>query len=427
MKLFSLFQKVSEAKASRAYAAHVRQLPEAVWSPRNYGAFVKEGYKINVVAYQAINKIADSIGSMQWVAFDKNGKQLKDHPYLKLIKRPNPVQSGKEWWRAKVSYLLLSGNGYDERIMRGRTPVELWTLRPDRMSIKPGQTGIPRAYQYRAGGQTVTFPANDITGESDIRHTKLFSADDDWYGMSPMNAAAFAIDQHNEAMAWLQALLQNAATPSGALMVDKETALSEDQFKRLREEIEESFSGSRNAGRPMLLEGGMKWENMSLSPSDMLIVDIKDSAARDISLAFGVPPLLLNIPGDNTYSNYREARLGFFEDTVIPLADMMAAEMNEWLGPYFGGVQVLPDYDSIEAIAEKRRGLWEMVDTSDEITVNEARELKGYPPLPAPLGNMLMADLRSSRRGHTSPRSNAAQEGSSNMLEEFTYGNEPAD
>lgn len=426
MKLPKLFKSApSEQKASRAYAAHVRNLPEAVWSPRNYRAFVNEGYKINVVAYQAINRIADAIGSLKWAAYNESGEQLTSHPYLDLIRKPNPLQSGREWWRAKTAYLLLSGNSYDERIVQGSRPLELWTLRPDRMQIKPGSTGMPAAYIYKAAGNTVTFPANTITGDSDIRHTKLFAADDDWYGMSPMNTAAFAIDQHNEAMSWVQSLLQNSATPSGAIMLDRESTLSDDQFKRLREEIEESFSGAKNAGRPLLLEGGMQWQSMSLSPDDMAIIETKDSAARDISLAFGIPPLLLNIPGDNTYSNYREARLGFFEDTVIPLVDMMAAELNSWLSPAFGNVEIRPDYDSIEAIAEKRRGLWEMVDSSDEITVNEARELKGYPPLDAPLGNMLMADLRSSRRGHTSPRSNNAKAGG-NMLEEIAYGNEPA-
>lgn len=425
MKLPQFFRRAVEAKASRAYAVHVRNLPEAVWSPRNYRAFVNEGYKINVVAYQAINRIADAIGSMRWTAFSASGEQLDSHPFLSLIRNPNPAQSGREWWRAKTAYLLLSGNSYDERILAGSRPVELWTLRPDRISIRPGKTGMPEAYVYAAGGSKVLFPANTISGDSDIRHTRLFSADDDWYGMSPMQTAAYAIDQHNEAMSWMQALLQNAATPSGAMMLDRETTLSDEQFRRLREEVEENFSGAKNAGRPMLLEGGMQWQSMSLSPNDMAILETKNSAARDISLAFGVPPLLLNIPGDNTYSNYREARLGFYEDTVIPLVDLMTAELNAWLSPSFGGVEIRPDYDSIEAIAEKRRGLWEMVDASDEITVNEARALKGYAPLPAPLGDMLMADLRSSRRGHTSDRSNAAQAGG-NLLEEIAYGTEPA-
>lgn len=427
MKLLNRLFPPPEVKASRAYAMHVQHLPKAVWSPHNYEAFCKEGFDINVVAFQAISKIANSIGAMTWTVFDSSGKQLDSHPFLDLINLPNAMQSGKEWWRQKVAYFLIAGNGYDERIMNGTTPLELWTLRPDRFTIIPSSGGVPAAYVYKVGNNSVRFPVDTMNGDSDIRHIKMFSPRDDWHGSSPIKAAAYAIDQHNVAMRWLQALLQNSAMPSGALVIDKETTLSEDQYNRLKAEVEENYTGARNAGRPMLLEGGMKWESMSLSPEEMAIINLKDSAARDISLAFGVPPLLLNIPGDNTFSNYREARLGFFEDTVIPLADLLAEELNTWLSPFFGGAKIRPDYDSIEAIAEKRRSQWEMVDSSDEITVNEARELKGFPPLPEPLGNMLMADLRSSRRGHESDRSNNPggpddEETAQNLIKELTYG-----
>jgi HK97 family phage portal protein len=424
MNFFSRLFSSPEAKASAAYAIHYNNLPQAIWNPRSYSSFAKNGYQINVVAFQAINKIAAAIGSMNWVAYDSAGNQLESSPLLDLVNAPNPWQSKQEWWAAKIAYLLIAGESFDERVMgpSGR-PQELWSLRPDRMSIKLASSGMPSAYVYSHGGQKITFEANPISGDSDIRHTRLFNPLHDWTGQSPMEAANFAISQHNEAMAWLKSLLQNSARPSGALLLDKDATLTDDQFDRLRGEIEENFVGARNAGRPMLFEGGMKWQEMSLSPSDMAIIEQKDSAARDISLAFGVPPLLLNIPGDNTYSNYREARLGFYEDTIIPLVQHVTGELNPWLSQFFGGHIIAPDYDSIEAISEKRRGLWEMVDSSDEITVNEARELKGFPPIPEPLGSMLMADLRASRRGHTSDRSNNG----GSMLGELAYGDETAD
>jgi len=246
-----------------------------------------------------------------------------------------------------------------------------------------------------------TFPSDPITGDSDIRHVKLFNPLDDWYGMPPARAGAYAIDQHNTSMSWIQALLQNSARPSGALSVPADSTLSDNQFLELKREIENVYAGPRNAGRPMLLEGGMEWIAMGLSPDDMAIIDTKDSAARDISLAFGVPPLLLNIPGDTTYANYREARLGFYEDTVIPLAHYVTDEMNSWLAPFMQGSEIRPDIDAIEAVAEKRKGIWDMVDNSNELTVNEARAMKGYEPLAdATKGSQLLAELRSATRGH---------------------------
>lgn len=396
MKFFPSFKQAApaiEQKSSRAYALHMTSMPEATWSKREFTAFAREAYRMNVVAYQAVNKIATAVSSIEWEAW-KGETQFPTHPILDLLKAPNPMQSGADWWKARVIYLLLAGNGYDERVMVGQTIKELWPLRPDRVSIIRGDTGLPAAYDYKIGSQTVRFTADQITGDSDILHTTMFNPLDALCGQSPVEAAAFAVDQHNGAMGWIQSLLQNSARPSGALVVAKDTSLSDEEFSRLKTELESRYSGPENAGRPMLLEGGLDWKQMGLSPVDMEILRIKDSAARDISLAFGVPPLLLNIPGDNTYANYREARLGFYEDTILPFISFMAAELSAWLGPYFGGVELRPNKDKIEAIADKRQKLWDMADKSLDLTLNESRGLKGYDPLPAPIGNMLMSEVR---------------------------------
>ena len=112
----------------------------------------------------------------------------------------------------------------------------------------------------------------------------------------------------------------------------------------------------------------------------MGIIDAKYSAARDVALAFGVPPQLLGIPGDNTYSNYAEARLSFWEDTVLPLLDMIVQDWNAWLAaPY--GVELRPNIDDIPAIADKRTKLWDMANMSTDLTINERRAMKGFEPI----------------------------------------------
>jgi HK97 family phage portal protein len=223
--------------------------------------------------------------------------------------------------------------------------------------------------------------------------------------MSPIEAGAFAVDQHNEAMKWMQALLQNSARPSGALVMDKEASMGDEQFARLQAQIEEQYSGATNAGRPMLLENGLDWKQMSLSPSDMSILETKFSSARDVALAFGVPPQLLGIPGDATYSNYKEARLAFYEDTVIPLLGHLLGTFNPWLEEPFGGAYIMPNLDSIPAIADKRQDKWAMIDKSRELTINERREAKGYPPLeqvvPGEDGNRLIGPDRAEAAPNT--------------------------
>jgi HK97 family phage portal protein len=381
MKLPRLFRRTdppSQVKESAVGSALVMTPGQPVWSGRDYAAFAEEAYRRNVVAYQAINRIADAVASVKWCAFSGDD-EIERHPILDLIRRPNPAQSGPQYIRAKVGYLMIAGNGYEERVTVGNQVRELYQLRPDRVKIIPAANGYPAGYIYSANSKAVRFPVDD-SGNSDLRHLKMFNPSNDWYGMSPVEAGAYAIDQSNEAMKWVQSLLQNSARPSGALTTKDGAELSDDNFARLKAQIEEQYSGAINAGRPMLLEGGLSWEQMGLSPSDMALLETKFSAARDICLCFGVPPQLLGIPGDNTYSNYQEARLSFWEDTVIPLLDLIAADWSAWLGePY--GITLKPDLEDIPAIVDKRQSLWAMADASLDLTINERRAMKGYEPI----------------------------------------------
>jgi HK97 family phage portal protein len=379
MGLFDRFRRPQERKESAAAKLMVINPGQAVWSPRNYESFAKEAYGKNVVAYQAINRIADAIASVHLGVY-RGDTELVDHPLITLLERPNPLQSYSDYVRAKVSFLMIAGNGYEERFMVGREVKELYQLRPDRMKIVPSSNGIPSAYEYTLGQNKVRWEMDPRTLTCDVRHLKLFNPLNDWYGMSPIEAGSYAIDQNNEAMNWMQALLQNSARPSGALTVKDSGTLSDENFNRLKAQIEEQYSGSSNAGRPMLLEGGLDWQQMGLSPTDMGIIEVKFSSARDVALAFGVPPQLLGIPGDNTYSNYAEARLAFWEDTALPLLQMIVNDWNNWLGSIYG-VEIKPDIDSIPAIAEKRLSMWQMADQSQDLTINERRALKGYGPI----------------------------------------------
>jgi HK97 family phage portal protein len=378
MGFFDRFRR-AERKESAAAKLLVLNPGQPVWSPRNYGSFAKEAYAKNVVAYQAINRISDAVASVK-LGIYRGETELVEHPLAKLLNRPNPLQSHGDYMRAKVGFLLLAGNGYEERVTVGKQVRELYQLRPDRIKIIPSNSGVPAAYVYTVNQQTVRFDVDPRTLESDVRQLKMWNPIDDWYGMSPIEAGAYAIDQNNESMNWMQALLQNSARPSGALTVKDSGTLSDENFNRLKAQIEEQYSGSSNAGRPMLLEGGLEWQQMGLSPSDMGIIETKFSSARDVALAFGVPPQLLGIPGDNTYANYAEARLAFWEDTALPLLEMILSDWNGWLAAPFG-VEIRADVDSIPAIADKRLKMWEMANASTDLTINERRALKGYGPL----------------------------------------------
>jgi HK97 family phage portal protein len=213
-----------------------------------------------------------------------------------------------------------------------------------------------------------------------VLHLKLYSPTDDYYGFSPLEAAACSIDLHNAASAWNKSLLDNAARPSGALVyTNRDTAdrLSDEQFDRLKEELADTYTGATAAGRPMLLEGGLDWKPMSLTPADMDYINGKHAAAREIALAFGVPPQILGVPGDNTYANYKEANSAFWRQTVVPLVERAARAITAWLSPKFPGAVLRPDLDLVPALSAERDALWARLQAATFLTDAERRRMAG--------------------------------------------------
>jgi HK97 family phage portal protein len=373
-----------KASATGRVVAFASGAGRTVWSARDTGSLTRGGFVGNPVGFRSVKLSAEAAAAVPLICANRD-QRFEMHPVIDLLRRPNPGQGRAELLEALFGQMLLSGNGYLEAVGLDDAglPQELHVLRADRMTIVPGADGWPVAYEYAVGGRKHRF---DMTGSPDpICHIKSFHPVDDHYGLSPMQAAAVAFDVHNSASAWSKALLDNAARPSGAIIykgMDGQGTLSAEQYDRLVGEIEMNHQGARNAGRPMLLEGGLDWRPMGFSPSDMEFHETKLSAAREIALAFGVPPMLLGIPGDATYANYAEAHRAFYRLTVLPLATRVAASVAWWLSEHLGEeVELRPDPDQIPALAEDRNQQWARIAAADFLTDAEKRTLLGLPPV----------------------------------------------
>lgn len=372
-----------EEKSSKAKSLiSMHNIGEPQWTPRNYQSFATEGFAQNSICYRCIRMIAEAAASIP-LRVNEDGVDYKDHPILDLLNNPNANQCGPELIEEWYGYLMVAGNSYLELVTINETPRELYVLRPDRMKVIAGADGWPQAFEYTTNNHSVHFPVSNGKVQSSILHNKLFHPTNDHYGMSPIEAAASAIDIHNAASAWNKSLLDNSARPSGALIYTaKDGQLSSEQYERLRHELEENFEGSANAGKPLLLEGGLDWKNMGLTPRDMDFIEAKYIAAREIALAFGVPPMLLGIPGDNTYSNYAEANRTFWRQTILPLVEKGAKSLSNWLRPSYGAtINLKPDINEVTALTQERETLWQRLQQTDFLTENEKRELIGYPAL----------------------------------------------
>ena len=377
------YLRAPEAKASRtAQVLTFENGGRARWTPRDYAALAREGYLGNAIVHRAVRLVAENAASCCYLVFE-GAQEREAHPLGVLLARPNPRQDGAAFLEALVSHLLLAGNAYVEAVALDDDVRELYALRPDRMKAVPGADGWAEAYEYSAGGRSVRFDQL-ASSVPPILHLSFFHPLDDHYGLAPLEAAAVAVDTHNAAARWNKALLDNAARPSGALIYSgpEGAVLNDAQFDRLKRELTDTYQGAANAGRPLLLEGGLDWKAMSLTPKDMDFLEAKHTAAREIALAFGVPPMLLGIPGDNTYANFQEANRVFWRQTVLPLATRIGTSLAQWLSPQFGdGVRLVIDTDRIEALASDRNALWERVTDAPFLTLNEKREAVGYASL----------------------------------------------
>jgi HK97 family phage portal protein len=384
-----LFDFLQRKESATRQAMVIGQVGSPRHTDRNYRAMADEGFKSNVIVYRAIQLISQCAAQVEWELYSESGAEpveIEDSPLLDLLENPNSVMGAKQFFENAYAFLLMSGNSYIE--YNAVANPELWNVRPDYVQVIPGAYGVPAAYQFQAGGERRIFPVDQVTGRSAIGHLKLFNPTNDWYGMSPMESAFLSVDQHNNAGRWNLALLQNNARPSGAMMVEMTEfnpagKLTDEQFSNMKSQIDELYSGAKNAGRPMLLEGGLSWTQMSMNVKDMDWLNGKNISAREIALALGVPPLLLNISGDNTYNNMKEARLALYEETIIPLVCHMRDELQRWLVPMFGdNLKLYYDEDSIDGTILKRDIKFDIANKGkDFLTVNERRDLVGYEPM----------------------------------------------
>jgi HK97 family phage portal protein len=354
--------------------------PSAGDWPRSYEAQVREAYLGNPIAQRAVRMVAESVA---WapVYSDESGTFIREkggdpETGARAVSLVSPALL-----ETVASQLLLHGNAFVQVICDGAgEPAELFALRPERVKVEADAGGWPAAYRYSAGEAKSRLPARDGLGRPSVVHLKAMHPLDDHYGLGSLGAAAGAVAVHNAAARWNKALLDNAARPSGALVYagGEEGALSAEQFARLREEVDAQFSGAENAGRPMLLEGGLRWEAMSLTPADMDFTGLKAAAAREIALAFGVPPMLMGLPGDSTYANYREANRALWRLTVLPLGGKILGGIGDALAAWWPGLKLAVDVDQVTALSEDRERLWTQVSGAGFLSDAEKREMLGF-------------------------------------------------
>lgn len=305
--------KASDARAASMYfRVGVEQYP-----PADYSTLVKR-YASNAIVRNCVKRISEAVGMIP--PTPKLGGREKDRvaeATARFLAAPNPRQDRRALMESLTGFFLLHGNGFLE-LVPGMSQgfAQMYTMRPEHMRIVPGADGWVQKYVFRPGtGAEKHWPVDIERGKASILHIPDFAPDDDLWGRGALKSVEKELDVYDNCFDYARALLKNGAMPSGAMKFAPQVAagepqpqLTEEQFQRLKQQLARQTEMG-NKGKPMILEGGLDWVPFSWNLVDMQAEELRNGAARGIALGFGVPPMLLGIPGDNTYCLPMGARI----------------------------------------------------------------------------------------------------------------------
>lgn len=342
------------------------------WSGKTYTELSKQGYETCSVVFACIDRICKCIRPIDILVYDfrnpKEPLEAESHLLNKLIEKPNPSTTWQSFINTISSQLLIGGNVYILKIEVNRSIKELWTLRPD--CVRLNDQGF---YEYTTTSGVATY------SKEQILHIKTFHPRSDVDGLAPTEVAGISIDENMEGKRWTNAVMKNSGVPSGVLKT-KET-LDTITFKSLEEKLQEKTIGSRK-GRPLILEGGLDWQQVSVSPKDMEWMNSRKFSTVEICSIYGMPPEIVGYPEFRTYNNVAEAKTELYIQTVLPLLEYILDELNyNVVNRYYPGYKLTYDRDTIDALRVNIDQLWDRVikgKNAGLLSMNEARLILGY-------------------------------------------------
>lgn len=327
--------------------------------------------------YAAVQAIAFHIAGarMALYARQRHGvEEVTDHPFLDLMNRVNAFHTRFWLWAQTLTFLELTGNAYwYVAPNRLGAPAEIWLAHSQYMRVIPDRREFIRGYVYARGGEEVSFRREEII------HLKYPNPVSPYYGRGPLQAAAQAVDAHEFMKQAEWNGFRNGVYPSLALESDQE--LSDETVERLRTMFEQKYSSPERAGRPMILERGLRAKPISLSPREMDFLRSERLTRDEILGIFRVPAAVVGLSEDVNRSVAEAMDLVFAKYCIAPKLRLIEDQLNQDLLPQFderlfcrfeGIVPHDREQDRADMEANLRNGV---------TTINEERRRLGREPV----------------------------------------------
>ncbi len=266
--------------------------------------------------WACVQLIAGTIASLPLMVYRTDAKGIrtvaKDHPlYFVLHDSPNYDQTAVDFWEVISSSIELYGNAYAviERRAGGKLN-SLVPIRPDIVKVRRRENG-DLEYEWTENGRRV------LKGGSDVLHIRG-PFGDALSGSSTLSVCQSVFSDALSAESAAGAMFQNGVNPSGILTTKPEVQLTPDQRRDLEEHLQKKYMGSIRQGRPMLLDNGLSWTQLSINPQDAQMLESRKFSGEQICRIFGVPPAMVGF-GDKA-SNWGTGKevdvLGFQKFTL---------------------------------------------------------------------------------------------------------------
>lgn len=342
----------------------------------DFNDLVINGYKRNPDVYAAVSLIARACAAVPWYLTqtdaDGNDQEYRNPDLMRRMKAPFPNVTFAFWLKQAITDYLLGGNYYGYLIRVGTRVYEWQRMRPDYVSIIPSSDLMrPVAKYLYSYGVTRELEPEDVT------HWKNFDPINDWYGMSPLEAALRSVTMGNSAVDWNTATLQNMGRFSGILKFAD--TLDEAQKEAIYSAFQDRRAGASNAGKPLLTDDEFEWVPTSMTVVDADWFNGLNLTKQQIASVFGIDSGLIGDKTASTYNNQEQAILRMYYDVVIP----MLSEVGDWLttsvvSTWDANAAIRFDFEGIDAIKRDQAAAYERLEKVSFLSPNEKRSEVGY-------------------------------------------------
>lgn len=342
------------------------------WAMGNWPSYYSEGFSGNSLIYSAIMTKAQSVAQANLVAakgsFDKPEiiPSENKHPLNNLLTRPNPYMSGDFFNTLQTVYLNITGNAFTFLFRKGNKVVEMWPLRPDKISIIPTEDGQILGYGYKAkDGTEVRFL------RSDVMHVKFPNPADDLsglgFGLSPLASIARVADVDNMVTSFLNIMFQQGAMPAGFISFN-ELGLEDWQIAEVQQKWAATYGSYSNWSKPVVLGAGAEYHKLGQSFDEIGFDKLDYRSEARILSALRVPaelvPSQLGMQG-STFSNKQESRRWFWEDVISFELGLFIDEYRYYLTdgdafPYWDLSRVPALNKDVDVLVNSAKSLFEM-------------------------------------------------------------------